>query len=113
MVCIGAFLCCCGILTGCPDPQLTPDAPYVSAEYGVARVSIELVTLGKAAENLAPSEIIVFGPYHKATKTITPMSGEYSYDNDDVPSFLIFEPHQRLSEDILYAAQELVDGQIT
>ena len=113
MVCIGAFLCCCGILTGCPDPPLTPDAPYVSAEYGVARVSIELVTLGKAAENLAPSEIIVFGPYHKATKTITPMSGEYSYDNDDVPSFLIFEPHQRLSEDILYAAQELVDGQIT
>ena len=113
MVCLAVFLCCCCILTGCPDPPLTPDAPYVFVDQGVARASVELVSLGKAGENLAPSEIIIFGPYHKATRTITPMPGEYSYDHDDDPSFLIFTPHQRVSEDILYAAQELVDGQIT
>ena len=130
MACLVAFLCCCGILTGCPDSLLTPTAPAapdtapapanspaaapdVSIERGAARVSIELVTLGKAGENLSPSEIIIFGPYHKATKTITPMSGEYRYDRDAEPAFLIFTPHQRLAEDILYAAQELIDGQIT
>ncbi len=112
-VCLVVFLGGCCILTGCPVPPLTPDAPYVVVDQGVARVSIELVSLGKAGENLAPSEIIIFGPYQKATKTITPMPGEYSYDFDDDPSFLIFAPHQRISEDILYAAQELVNGQIT
>jgi hypothetical protein len=113
MVCLSIFLCCCGILTGCPEPPLTPDAPFVSVEHGEAQVCVELVSLGKAAENLAPSEIMVFGTYHKATKTITPMPGEYSYDFDDDPSFLIFTPYQRISEDILYAAQELITGQIT
>ena len=107
------FLCGCCILTGCPDPPLAPDAPSVFVEQGVARVSVELVSLGKVGENLAPSEIIIFGPYHKATKSITPMPGEYRYDHDETPSFLTFTPHQRISEDILYAAQELVSGQIT
>ena len=113
MVCLVIFLGGCCTLAGCPDPPLTPEEPYVSVERGVARASVELVSFGKAAENLAPSEIIIFGPYHKATKTITPMPGEYSYDFDDDPSFLIFTPYQRISEDILYAAQELVNGQIT
>ena len=113
MVSLSVFLCWCCILTGCPDPPLTPDAPFVSVEHGEAQVSIELVSLGKAGKNLSPSEIIIFGPYHKATKTITPMPGEYSYDNDEVPSFLIFTPHQRVSTNVLYAAQELVRGQIT
>jgi hypothetical protein len=78
-------------------------------DTGEARVAIELIELGSAANRLEPSSIIVFGTFDKATNTITPLAGEFNEED----GFLIFTPFQRLSREGFYAAKDLVRGGVT
>jgi len=92
--------------SGCPQPM----GPEILVEStGEARVVIELIDLGSAANRLEPSSIIVFGTFDKATHTITPLAGEFN----EVDGSLIFTPFQRLSREGFYAAKDLVRGGMT